>query len=53
MVYGDFLQSDDPRLHFNRKVLGILTLQLGGTLALSLVCARIGGINDLVSNILF
>ena len=26
MVYGDFLQSDDPRLHYNRKVLGIVTL---------------------------
>lgn len=52
MVYGDFLQSDDPRLHYNRKVLGIVALQVTGTLALSLVCARIGGINDLCSNIL-
>ena len=52
MVYGDFLQSDDPRLHYNRKVLGILALHTVGTLALTAVCAKLGLFNDLAANYL-
>lgn len=51
MVYGDFLNSDDPRLHYNRKVLGILSLQVVLTLLVNCLCARIGGLNSLSSNI--
>jgi hypothetical protein len=50
MVYGDFLQSDDVRLHYHRKVLGVLALQVVLNLALNCICARIGGFNDLFSN---
>lgn len=50
MVYGDFLQSDDVRLHYHRKVLGVLSLQVVLNLALNCMCARIGGFNDLFSN---
>jgi len=50
MVYGDFLQSDDVRLHYHRKVLGVLSLQVVLNLSLNLLCARIGGFNDLSSN---
>lgn len=52
MVYGDFLQSDDVRLHYHRKVLGVLSLQVLGNLALNCICARVGGLNDLGSNII-
>jgi hypothetical protein len=52
MVYGDFIVSDDPRLHYNRKVLGILTLQAVLNLGVNCLCARIGGLNDLSSNML-
>ena len=51
MVYGDFLNSDDPRLHYNRKVLGILSLQVVINLLVNCLCARIGGLNSLSSNI--
>jgi hypothetical protein len=52
MVYGDFLQSDDPRLHYHRKVLGILALQTVATFGLSVLCARLGLFNNLSSNVL-
>ena len=52
MVYGDFLHSDDNRLFFNRRILGILSLQTVGTLALNLLCAKMGFFNNLSSNAL-
>jgi hypothetical protein len=52
MVYGDFLHSDDPRLKYNRKILGILTFQWVGTFALALCCARLGLFNELSANML-
>jgi len=52
MVYGDFLHSDDPRLHYNRKILGILSFQWLGTFALALLCAKFGIFNNLSSNTL-
>ena len=50
MVYGDFLQSDDIRLHYLRKVLGVLSLQVVLNLLVNCLCARFGGFNDLLSN---
>lgn len=51
MVYGDFLNTDDPRLHYNRKVLSILSLHVVIILVINCLCARIGGLNSLSSNI--
>jgi hypothetical protein len=52
MVYGDFLHSDDPRLHYNRKILGILSFQWVATCALAVLCAKFGLFNNLSSNTL-
>jgi len=50
MVYGDFLESGNPRLNYHRRVLGILSLQTAMNLGVNCICARIGGLNDLSSN---